>query len=269
MKGDEWQMISNSGHDENGKYSGGQAGDQTGNEWRIQAWYSRPWNYVLRHSSSTVRECIAELSEEAAQNDRIGYDQNQRTTFWKQLKESGYHPRNIKTKCEADCSAGVAAIVKASGYLLGLKDLQNVSEDMYTGNERLTLKKAGFQVLTDSKYLTSDKFLLRGDILLYENHHTAINITDGIGAQAGGWHWVKNSGEWYYQDNDGINSYGWKKIPESGGTKIHWYYFNKNGQMLKNAQKIDGKWCFFLPEGALEGALCKTDEYGYQHVWDI
>ena len=41
-------MISNSGSDENGKYSGGQAGDQTGKEWQIRSWYNRPWNYVLR-----------------------------------------------------------------------------------------------------------------------------------------------------------------------------------------------------------------------------
>ena len=75
-------MISNSGHDERGKYSGGQAGDQTGGEWQIQAWYNRPWTHVFRYPASTVRECIASLAEEAAKNDRIGYDQNQRTTFW-------------------------------------------------------------------------------------------------------------------------------------------------------------------------------------------
>ena len=28
-------MISNCGHDENGRYSGGKAGDQTGTEWQV------------------------------------------------------------------------------------------------------------------------------------------------------------------------------------------------------------------------------------------
>lgn len=28
-------MISNCGHDENNRYSGGKAGDQTGTEWRV------------------------------------------------------------------------------------------------------------------------------------------------------------------------------------------------------------------------------------------
>lgn len=261
-------MIANSGHDENGKYSGGKAGDQDGKEWRIQPWYSRPWNYVLRHPSSTVRECIAELAEEAANNDNIGYDQKQRTDFWEQLKAVGYYPRKIKTPCEADCSAGVAAIVKACGCLLGLRDLQDVSKDMYTGSERSILKQAGFQVLNDPKYLTSDRFLLRGDILLLENHHTAINISDGTGIKTG-WHWLRVGGIWYYQDADGMNSYGWKDIKETGGTAVHRYYFNTKGQMLTGAQWIDSELYLFMPSGSLEGALCKTDDKGRQCIWDV
>ena len=35
--------ISNCGHDENGRYTGGKAGDQTGTEYQIMNWYSRPW----------------------------------------------------------------------------------------------------------------------------------------------------------------------------------------------------------------------------------
>lgn len=47
-------MISNSGHDEHGRYSGGAAGDQTGGEWARINWYSRPWNIVLRHPDPAV-----------------------------------------------------------------------------------------------------------------------------------------------------------------------------------------------------------------------
>lgn len=172
-------MISNSGHDERNKYNGGTAGDQTGGEWAIIGWYNRPWNYILRHPNAKVREKIAELAEKAAKNNKIGYDQNQRTTFWTQLKAVNYDPAAIKTACEADCSAGVAAIAKATGHLLGIEEMKNISKDCYTGNLRPALKNAGFEVLTASKYLTSDKYLLRGDILLYEYHHTAINLTDG------------------------------------------------------------------------------------------
>jgi len=172
-------MISNSGHDENGKLSGGAAGDQTGGEWAVRSWYSRPWSVVLRYPDIMIGILIAQLAEEAAKNNKIGYDQSQRGTFWQALKAADYYPANIKTACESDCSAGVAAIVKAAGYISGLTRLQAVSADMYTGNERSVLTGAGFSALTESKYLTSDEYLLPGDVLLYEGHHTAINLDQG------------------------------------------------------------------------------------------
>lgn len=172
-------MISNSGSDERGKYSGGQAGDQTGKEWRIIAWYNRPWNVILRHPDAKVREEIALLAEKAANNNLVGYDQEQRGTYWQHLKASNYDPSQITIKCEADCSAGVLSNVKAVGYRLNIAALKNVNQDGYTGNEKAILKQAGFQVLTDKKYITSDQYLLRGDILLYEGHHTATNLTNG------------------------------------------------------------------------------------------
>ena len=261
--------VSNCSLDENGKASGGRAGDQTGREWLIQAWYDKGWTHCFRYPSSTVRECISQLAEEAARNDKIGYDQNQRTTFWSKLKNSGYHPKNITEACEADCSSGVAAIVKSTGYLLGIPKLQNVSVDMYTGSQINTLSQAGFQVLTDSKYLTSDKYLLRGDILLKKGSHTLINLTDGSQAEKGGWHWLKSDGIWYYQDADGINSYGWKIIPSRNTTTNYKFYFNSKGQMVTGSQWIDGEYCCFMDRGDLEGAMCKTDDKGYQHPWAI
>lgn len=172
-------MISNCSKDENAKYHGGKAGDQTGQEWRLQEWYSRPWNCVLRHPNPEVRQLIATLAIEAANNDKIGYDQYQRLTFWEKLKQANYRPINIDEKCEADCSSGVAAIVKAAGHLTGNENLATISERMYTGNQRQILKQAGFNVLKAAKYLNSDEYLMVGDILLNDDHHTVINVTDG------------------------------------------------------------------------------------------
>lgn len=172
-------MISNSGHDERGKYSGGAAGDQTGGEWARIKWYSRPWNVVLRHPDPAVGGLIAQLAGEAADNNRIGYDQSERGMFWLRLKQAGFFPSAIRILCEADCSAGVAGIVKAAGYILGDSRLQDVSPDAYTGNLKSVLRSAGFSALTDPKYLTSDQYLLPGDVLLYEGHHTAINLDRG------------------------------------------------------------------------------------------
>ena len=183
--------ISNSGKDEKGKYTGGKAGDQTGEEWCQRDWYDRPWTAVLRHPDAEVREMIASLSEKAAANDNIGYDQWERGTFWTELSKVGYDPSAITTPCESDCSAGVAAIVKAVGYLKDIDKLKNVPETMYTGNEKKNLKNAGFECYTDPKYLKSDSELVRGDILLYHNSksgsgHTAIYLSNPVEIQNGG-----------------------------------------------------------------------------------
>ena len=162
-------MISNSGHDEHGRYSGGVAGDQTGKEWAEIPWYNRPWTHIVRFKEPRQRQYIAALAREAAGNDRIGYDQSQRTTFWQELRVSGYHPAQIRKPCEADCSAGVAAICKAVGYLIGDEKMQQISPDMYTGNEVAVLRRAGAEILTEAKYLRSDKYLYAGDILLCED----------------------------------------------------------------------------------------------------
>ena len=80
-------MISNCGHDENNRYRGGKAGDQTGTEWRVINWYNRPWKCVLRHPDAKVRKMIASMAKAAAVNNKIGYDQSERYTFWEHLND--------------------------------------------------------------------------------------------------------------------------------------------------------------------------------------
>lgn len=177
--------ISNSGSDEKKQYHGGTAGDQTGHEWELKKWYSRPWTHVFRYEKDDrVPMTLAQLGIKAALNNKIGYDQYQRTTYWTQLQKANYDPSAITTACEEDCSAGVAANVKACGYILGIKALQNVSSGMSSRNTVAQLKAAGFTVLTDSKYLNGYSYLQPGDILLYVNHHVAMNITKGKNAKA-------------------------------------------------------------------------------------
>lgn len=172
--------ISNCGHDEHGKYHGGSAGDQTGTEYRVIAWYNRPWNHVIRPKDRAFGIRLALIARQAAENNNIGYDQYQRKTYYNALKAAKWEPLNVKTKCETDCSASTVANVVAAGYQLGIKAVQNLSPDLYTGNIRKALIGTGqFEDLTASKYLTSDQYLLPGDILLYEGHHVAINLSTG------------------------------------------------------------------------------------------
>lgn len=170
--------ISNSGKDENGAYKGGKAGDQTGHEWELKKWYNRPWTVVLRYPDQAVALRIAQLGIDAALNNKVGYDQGQRTTYWKQLQAAGYDASKITVACEDDCTAGVSANVRAAGYIFGIKALQSIPI-CSSRNMRKEFVKAGFQALTAKKYLTSGDFLLPGDILLYESHHAATNVTCG------------------------------------------------------------------------------------------
>ena len=144
----------------------------------MKSWYNRPWSCVLRYPDQKVALKIAQLAIDAALNDKVGYDQSQNRTYLKQLKAVGWEPSKITVACEADCSAGVCANVTAAGYLLGIPALQNHT-GTYTGNMRSALTKAGFTLLTDCKYLTSGDYLLPGDILLNDGHHTATNVTIG------------------------------------------------------------------------------------------
>lgn len=260
-------MISNSGHDERGKYSGGQAGDQTGTEWQLINWYNRPWDTVFHYPDVRVRQLIAELAIEAAENPLIGYDQNQRTTFWEALKATGtYHPKDITTPCEADCSAGVAAICKAVGYILGITALKNISPDMYTGSEKTILQQAGFETLTEKKYLTSDAYLYAGDILLCTGHHTCINVTDGEKVATPSYQigWNKDDVGWWYADT--TKTYYADTWAVINGC---WYWFDEEGYAVTGAQTIGGKLYYFCAEPGAEKecALMKTDSSGALYVW--
>ena len=192
-------MISNCGIDERGKSKGGQAGDQTGKEYRVKEWYDKPWLCVLRPATKEIGDTLAKIARQAANNDCIGYDQSQRLTYYEQLKKADWHPENIKTKCEADCSSSTAANVIATGHQLGIEKLQKVLKDSYTGNLRERLKAAGFTVLTSDKYTKSSAHLLPGDVLLNDNQHVAINLTKGSDAD----------GEKYGPKKEQIEVDGW------------------------------------------------------------
>lgn len=163
--------IGHASIDERGKARGGAAGDQTGKEVCIRDWYDKNWVSVLRPKNEKEAEKMAKAMEQACANDHIGYDQSHRTTCFVAAKKVGFDLSKIKTNCETDCSALVAVCANAAGI--------PVSKDIYTGNEDSALvgtKK--FEKLINKKYLTSDKYLKRGDVLR-ANGHTAIVLSDG------------------------------------------------------------------------------------------
>lgn len=249
--------IGQASRDERMRYSGGIAGDQDGKEVAIREWYNRPWNKVLRCKDSKKAEKIARAMEKACRNDCIGYDQNQRATLYSFCRANGWKIEDIKTPCETDCSALVSVCVNAAGI--------KVSGDIYTGNEANALLRTGeFELLTAPKYLLSDEYLKRGDILLYEFHHTAIALQDGRKAEKSGpaqveyplgWNKSK-SGQWWYADTPHSYIAGrWEFIDG------RWYVFDMKGFMITAWFKQGSDWYYLNPaDGAmLSGQWLKLD----------
>ena len=172
--------IGHASIDERGKASGGRAGDQTGREVCTRSWYSKGWKYCLRPKSASVAERMAKACEQGCANNKIGYDQSQRNSLHYYAKRCGYNLAIINTKCETDCSAFMTVCALAGG----------VSALEHSGNAPTTstmvdkFRATGaFEVLTDSKYLTGDAYLKRGDILVKPGSHTVMVLSNGAKAE--------------------------------------------------------------------------------------
>lgn len=170
-------IIGSARIDENGKISGGSAGDQTAKEVSTQNWYihNKGW-IVLRPKNFEIANLIADDMVSACDNNNIGYDQNQRNTLYKDAEKVGFNCALVTKKCETDCSALVRVCCAYAGIRV---------PDFNTSNEVETLMKSGqFEKLTQTKYTTSEKYLKRGDILVTKTKgHTVIVLTNGPKAE--------------------------------------------------------------------------------------
>ena len=167
--------IGHASADENRKASGGAAGDQTGGEVCIREWYSSPWDAVLRPKNPEIAERSAKACEAACANKKIGYDQTSRNTLHIYAKLAGYDLARVEDECECDCSTlmHVCAIAGGAKLTYGING-------MWTGNMAEGFTANGeYEVLREAKYLTSDAFLRRGDILLNSKSHTAMALGNG------------------------------------------------------------------------------------------
>lgn len=170
--------IGQASADENRRASGGAAGDQTGGEVHIRTWYKSPWDTVLRFKDPVKAEKAAKACEAGCANDAIGYDQGNRNDAETKAKakEVGWDLSKIKTPTEVDCSSFMTLCAQCAGV-----DVPYVYGNApYTGNMRAQFTKTGeFEVLTEAKYLNSDAYLKRGDILLNTKSHTAMALENG------------------------------------------------------------------------------------------
>ena len=167
--------IGHASLDERGKASGGKAGDQTGKELTTRNWYAKGWNVLLRPKSAALAEKSAQACEAACANPNIGYDQGGRNTLHAKAAAAGYDLGSISERCECDCSSLMHVCAMAGGARLDYGSNGYTTSTMV----RAYLSSGDYIKLTDSKYLASDKYLRRGDILVKEGSHTAMALTDG------------------------------------------------------------------------------------------
>lgn len=168
-------MIGHASKDEHGKYSGGKAGDQTGQEVCSRSWYNRPWNVVCRCTYPKMREKIAYAMKAAANNINIGYSQGSRNSLLTYARGVGYDPARVTTPCNTDCSALVSLCCMYAG--IPESALYKGGNSSTTGNLRSRLKATGkFEILTGKEYVSKPDNLVVGDILIYEGHHTAVVV---------------------------------------------------------------------------------------------
>lgn len=175
--------IGHASQNENKKANGGKPGDQNKHEVLFRSWYqpSSKWDYVLRPITNEIAEKSAKFVEDVCVNNRIGYDQmgntenEGRNSLYKQAKKVKFDASKIKVACECDCSSLMHCASIAGGANLTYGSNGLTTRTMVDGYRQ----SGDYTVLNDSKYLTSDKYLRRGDILVNVGSHTVMALEDG------------------------------------------------------------------------------------------
>jgi hypothetical protein len=182
-------MIGSARIDENGKASGGAAGDQkqksstndTVGEVSMQAMYthSKGW-YILRLKDTAQAAVLACKMITACNNANIGYDQNQRTGILT-------YGVDTKVKTEADCGTLVRQCLKeATGVDVG---------NFTTANEKSVLVATEL-FETPTTYVSQEKTpVYNGDILVTKTKgHTAIVVSGNPRTDASAVYYSKYTG---------------------------------------------------------------------------
>ena len=138
-----------------------------------QEWYlhSKGW-YTFRAKDPAAREEIALNTEEACDNENVGYDQSENRTLLAEAKKVNLKAKDVKKKTETDCG---------QLQLLGILRAGIQIEDFYTANMKEKIEKTGkFYVFTDDAHCKSSDRLIRGDLQVTRSKgHVICVLSDG------------------------------------------------------------------------------------------
>lgn len=174
--------ISQASHDENGRYVGGQAGNQTGTELNTRQLWNNNWLYLIVWNDAKAAQVCATAAAQAASNMHIGYDQGERNTILSAAEAVGFAMASISTNCECDCTSLASVCAIAAGAAKAI--MYEGGNLAYTGNIVDRMKRTGLvtvhQGLSYSQIQSKAKL---GSILVSSGH--AVIVTSGAAAGVG------------------------------------------------------------------------------------
>lgn len=160
-----------------------QAGNQTGRELNFSRWYAGNWLGILRFKDRRKAELAAQACEAGVGNKNIGYDQDGRNTAYVAAEAVDFILSKIAKPVETDCSAFVMLCAISAGVDALKETYRKQGNSCTTYCMMRCFPATGeFELLTDRKYLTSDAYLRRGDILV-SSGHTVMVLEDGPNAK--------------------------------------------------------------------------------------
>jgi hypothetical protein len=173
-------MIGSARIDEDGKISGGKAGDQkqtsstndTSGEVSMQKMYThtKGWLVFRPKDAAIATKCATEMTN-ACNNAHIGYDQSQRLTLWNYVVKNAVKSlAKVSSDVEVDCSELIRTVI----YVVTGKDVGDFS----TATEAAVLKKSG--LFEESfEYVSQEKTpVYDGDVLVTKTKgHTAMVVS--------------------------------------------------------------------------------------------
>ena len=180
-------MIFNTQKNELGQLVGGQPGDQTGKEARIEAYpsYYRadsyPWDYILHCTNNELRLEAVRLACAGAANDMLGYDSGDlKNTFWEEVRAADYDPALVRNPCSANCATSVLTFYRCAAIRLGIEEAMEIdcTENVWMMEEVL-METGLFEKITDEERLHSPDRNMAGDIYTAESRHTIMQVSDG------------------------------------------------------------------------------------------